>query len=147
MNRHASRLSPAPETGAVAGLVTVLTLGTAFALGAAGIDWAWVVYPLGFGGLLPLAVGAARHRSETGSRDPGNHGRRTGHDEGTDEDAALARLRERYANDELDEREFEARLERLLLTEDADGAREYAAGREAESREPAGEPSDRLSGN
>jgi hypothetical protein len=146
MNRHAGQLPPAPETGAVAGLVTVLTLGTAFALGAAGVDWAWVVYPLGFGGLLPLAVGVARHRSEPAPRDPGDHDRRTGHDQRTDEDAALARLRERYANDELDEREFEARLERLLLTEDADGAREYA-GREAERRAPADEPPDRLTEN
>lgn len=36
------------------------------------------------------------------------------------DDAALQRLRERYASGELDEAEFERRLERLLETEDVD---------------------------
>lgn len=44
------------------------------------------------------------------------------------EDSALASLRERYARGEIDEEEFERRVERLLETEDLDvseNAREF----------------------
>jgi uncharacterized membrane protein len=128
-----SRSSPADaDPGTVAGLVTMLTLGVAFGLGALGVDWFWIAFPLGFGGVMPVAVGAARRRQDDRGerrderRDAGV-GRRAPERPGTDTDAALARLRERYATGELDEVAFERRLERLLRTEDETAAREYLA--------------------
>lgn len=41
-----------------------------------------------------------------------------------DEDAALATLRERYARDELDDQEFERKVETLLETESPESARD-----------------------
>lgn len=133
MTRHARlRRFPADSgPGAVAGLVTMLTLGTAFTLAALGVSWFWVVFPVGFGGLMPVAVGAAKRRGHerTSWTDRWHDGRGDRSPGTADEDAALARLRERYANGELDEAAFESRLERLLLTEDTAAARTYARGR------------------
>ncbi|MEF8791936.1 MAG: SHOCT domain-containing protein [Haloarculaceae archaeon] len=115
---------PGPLVGAVAGGVTVLVLAVAFALHALDVSWAWVVYPLGFGGLLPLALGAAG-RYERGERsgrrrsgrrrDRGRPGVETTTDDG--EATALRTLRRRYARGEIDEAEFERRVELLLRTE------------------------------
>ncbi|MFB6206267.1 MAG: SHOCT domain-containing protein [Haloglomus sp.] len=140
MTRHA-RGMPFPtdlDAGAVAGLVTTLTLGTAFGLVALGVDWFWVAFPVGFGGVLPVAVGAAKRRRRRGERRDGERDgwRREAEaavDASDDTDAALARLRERYASGELDEAAFEARLERLLLTEDTASARTHAAAGRAQS--------------
>jgi len=118
------------DPGELAGVVTMATLGTAFTLLALHVEWFWVVFPVGFGGVLPVAVGAAKRRR---ARDGERGGRRRGAEaeagasDGTD--AALARLRERYASGDLDEAAFEARLERLLLTEDVATAREFVRGR------------------
>jgi hypothetical protein len=85
-----------------------------------------VVYPLGFGGLLPLALGAAgryERRERSGRRrDVGAWTTETS--EGT----AFEELRGRYARGEIDEAEFEHRVERLLRTETVTDAREYLDG-------------------
>lgn len=101
------------------GAVTFLTLGVAFGLMALGVSYFWVAFPVGFGGGIPLAAGLAKwyeSRADDG-------GRRTSE---SDADAALADLRERYARGELDEDEFEARVERLLETESVADAKEFA---------------------
>lgn len=41
----------------VAGIVSLCTLGTAFGLFAVGIEAFWVAFPVGYGGLLPIALG------------------------------------------------------------------------------------------
>lgn len=41
----------------VVGIISLLTLGTAFGLLALGIEAFWVVFPVGFGGVLPIALG------------------------------------------------------------------------------------------
>lgn len=41
----------------VTGLVTVLTLGVAFGLLALGVSVFWIAFPVGFGGVLPIALG------------------------------------------------------------------------------------------
>ncbi len=102
----------------VAGAVTMLTLTVAFGLLFAGVPYFWVAFPVGFGGLLPMSVGAAqryRRRQETDSR-PARDG-----------DDALVTLRERYARGELTDAEFEEQVERLLETEDPETAREQVA--------------------
>jgi hypothetical protein len=121
-----TRDPPGPLTGLVAGGVTALVLGVAFGLSALDLSWAWVVYPLGFGGLLPLALGAAgryERRERSGRRR--ETGARTAE---TSEEAALEALRGRYARGEIDEAEFEHRVERLLRTGTVTDAREYLDG-------------------
>jgi uncharacterized membrane protein len=105
--------------GVAAGAVTFVTLGVAFGLIALGNPYFWVAFVVGFGGGIPLAVNLAKYYESR----PGREGStRTGD---SDTDAALADLRERYARGDLDETEFEARVERLLETESVSGAREY----------------------
>ena len=115
---------PGPVLGAVGGGTTLLVLATAFGLSALGVPWAWVVYPLGFGGLLPLALGAAGRyeRRERSGRHTADGGPPPA------EDTALDELRRRYARGEIDEPEFERRVERLLRTETVADAREYPGG-------------------
>jgi uncharacterized membrane protein len=121
MNHRSERPGvPGPLTGLVAGGVTVVVLAVALGLGALGVTWAWVAYPLGFGAVLPLALGVAgwyERRARTDDRHPTD-------DRRTSEDAALAELRRRYARSEIDEATFERRVERLLETETVDDARE-----------------------
>ncbi len=99
----------------VAGGVTMLTLLVAFGLMFAGVSWFWVAFPVGFGGLLPMAVGVTRryHRRQETARRPTS-----------EDDDALATLRERYARGELTDAEFERQVEQLLETEDVRTARE-----------------------
>jgi hypothetical protein len=47
----------------VSGIVSILTLGTAFALLAQGVEFFWVAYPVGFGGVLPIALGLVALRT------------------------------------------------------------------------------------
>jgi uncharacterized membrane protein len=130
--------------GTVAAGVTVLVLVVAVGLQALGVPWAWVVYPLGFGGLLPLALGVAgryEHRERNGRSDARRS--RTGADRvETAEERALEALRRGYARGAIDEAEFERRLERLLETETIPDVREYL------ERGPGGrdEDRDRVSG-
>jgi uncharacterized membrane protein len=100
------------------GLVTVLTLLAAFGALALGVEGWWIFFVIGFAGLLPLAVGLTKLYES----------RRASASDATPADAdeeALAALRRRYAAGEIDEAEFERRVERLLETESVADAREY----------------------
>ena len=93
--------------GAGIGMVVsgaVLVVGLAVTM--ADVPMAWLVWPLGYGVVLPLAVAyAARERSrETGGRSGSK--RRS--------DGRLARVKEAYVTGEIDEAEFERRLEAAL---------------------------------
>jgi len=110
----------------VAGAVTMLTLTVAFGLLFAGVPWFWVAFPVGFGGLLPMSLGAARlyqRRQESDSQPT------------SDEDDALATLRDRYARGELTDAEFERQVERLLETEDTETARDLDSERSRKKSE------------
>jgi len=115
--KHADRSAFDPEADSpvaplVPGVVTALTMTVAFGLLAAGFEFFWVAFVVGFGGVMPIAVGLAK-RVET-DRDGG---------EDADQPDALAELRRRYAQGELTDAEFERRLERLLETESVADAR------------------------
>ena len=113
----------------------MVTLLVAFGGLALGFPYFWVAFPVGFAGLVPVAVALARlyENRETDEPTP----------ESTDADAALARLRERYANDELTDAEFERRVERPLETESTDDAAEwYERERNADDATADREPSD-----
>jgi len=100
----------------VPGIVAILTLGVG--LGALFLDfgWFWMVFVLGWVVLTPLtalvfADDDERERwAETGREDADAVVPR-------DREDALELLRERYARGELDDVEFERRVERLLETE------------------------------
>lgn len=112
---------PLAET--VSGAVTGLTLLVAFALMFAGFEFFWVVFVVGFGGVLPMSLGLVKYyrpdeespaRSEPTSR------------RSTETEDALEELRHRYARGELSDEEFDRRVERLLETESVYDARKYA---------------------
>jgi uncharacterized membrane protein len=118
--------------GVATGAVTFLTLGVAFSLMFLGVDYFWVAFPVGFGGGMPLAVALAKYYESRRDRE-----RRPGRSEGSrdaETDDALAELRARYAAGEIDDVEFERRVERLLETESIDDAETFLAG-ETEDRE------------
>ena len=101
----------------VTGAVTGLILLVAFGLMAAGFGFFWVVFVVGFAGVLPMALGLVRL-----------YQRRQKEDEsaGDETEDALEALRQRYARGEISETEFEHRVERLLETESVADARKYA---------------------
>jgi len=110
----------------VAGGVTMLTLLVAFGLMFAGVPYFWVAFPVGFGGLLPAALGATRLYGRRGETDS---------EPTSEDDDALATLRERYARGELTDAEFERQVEQLLEAEDVRTARERPAGETQRERE------------
>lgn len=112
-----------PLEQVVVGVVMALTFLVGFGLLAVGYPWFWIAFPVGFAGVLPAAIGLVRlYESRTAT----SEGER---DERTD---ALESLRERYARGEIDEAEFESRLELLLETESVSEAEAYRARGEAE---------------
>jgi uncharacterized membrane protein len=104
-----------PLESAVAGAVTALTFLVGFGLLFAGVPYFWVAFPVGFAGVLPMAVGVARLYQRRQESD----GRPT-----SEADDALATLRDRYARGELTDAEFERQVEGLLETEDSATARD-----------------------
>lgn len=122
-----------PLVEAVAGVVTGLTLLVAFGLMFAGVPFFWVVFILGFAGVMPVAVSLAKYYQR---RNQGSRPTRQRTDETAD---ALEELRERYARGELSDEEFDRRVERLLETESVEDAQKYAervgTGRESDRRE------------
>lgn len=104
-------MPPLNETEAIklfiAGTITALTLGTAFGLLALGFEFFWIIFPLGFGVVLPTALGfVGLHHATTGSHEKGS---------GQDEfDTARNKLQQQYVHGELSDEVFERRLERLM---------------------------------
>jgi uncharacterized membrane protein len=107
---HSNR-TPDEAASRAAATVTALTLAVAFGAMALGIPWFWVAFPVGFGGVLPLAVAWARGQSD------GRGQSTAAPDRDRESDDALSALRERYARGDIDETEFERRVEGLLETE------------------------------
>lgn len=94
-----------PKPGAsVAGIVSLVVLAVGLVVTAADAPMAWLVWPLGYGVALPLAVGYAKRRRRDGARS-GRQRR---------EPDRLARLKDRYVRGEIDDHEFESELDRVL---------------------------------
>ena len=87
---------------AVSGAVLVVGL----AVTVADVPMAWLVWPLGCGVVLPLAVAYAKPKGE------GNSAARQ--DPGGESGDRLTRVKEAYVTGEIDEAEFERRLEATL---------------------------------
>ena len=97
-----------PLEQVVAGVTTTLILLVAFGLLALDVAWFWIVFPVGFGGLLPAAVGIARYYRQSEASEAG---------ESAAGDDPVEALKNRYARGEIDEDEFEQRLDDLLGTD------------------------------
>ncbi|MFC4438778.1 MULTISPECIES: SHOCT domain-containing protein [Natrialbaceae] len=97
----------------VAGITVGAILTVAFGLLALGYLYFWIVFPIGFAGVLPAAIGLVklyerrRATDRTSERQPAA-------------DDSIEVVRERYARGELSDEEFDHRLERLLETESLD---------------------------
>lgn len=101
-----------------------------FGLLALGVPWFWVAFPVGFAGVLPAAIALARLYESRDSDDA------TATSETED---ALETLRQRYAEGELTEAEFEAKVERLLETETVSDARKQVENRQRDETETTAE--------
>lgn len=123
MSGETNDTDPLEET--VAGAVTGLTLLVAFGLLFAGVEFFWVAFPVGFGGVLPMSIGLARYYQQQSASSGASD---------TETEDALETLRERYARGELSEEGFERRVERLLETESVEDAQEHV-----DSKTPADE--------
>ena len=93
----------------------------------------WAIFAIGYAVVLPLvAIVLGEDEDDSGADRSGS-----GEHERVKEDDAeppLERLKRRYAEGELDDEEFERRLERLLETEDESAAADYLR-RERSTRE------------
>ncbi|ERH01457.1 MAG: putative membrane protein (DUF2078) [Halonotius sp. J07HN6] len=107
-----------PLEEAAAGVMTALVLLVAFGLLALDVSWFWIAFPVGFGGLLPAAVGLARYYQQSETSDAG---------ESAASDDPVEALKKRYARGEIDEAEFERRLDDLLGTDAETTAGEASA--------------------
>jgi len=100
----------------VAGGVMALIFVVGFGLLFAGVPYFWVAFPVGFAGVLPMALGLVKL----------DQSRQDGDDTpGSETEDALETLRQRYARGELTDDEFERRVERLLETESVTDAQQY----------------------
>ena len=91
---------------AVAGPVSMAVLAVGLLVTMADVPMAWVVWPLGYGVVLPLAIGYAKRRERT------SDGR-----DGTGRDDPLAESKRRYVEGDIDETEFEREVEATLSRE------------------------------
>jgi len=110
----------------VGSAVVGLTLLVGLALMAVGVSNFWLVFVVGFAVVLPLS-GAIAGWYEDRTAASGSES----DDARTD---ALAELRRRYADGEIDEAEFERRVERLLETESVADAEDAYGERTAVDR-------------
>jgi len=101
-----TRLDETEAIGLLIGsTITSLVLVTAFGLLALGFGKFWIVFPLGFGVVLPAALGLVGvYHATTASEKNGP----------SQFDTAWSDLQQQYVRGELSDEEFERRLEHLL---------------------------------
>lgn len=102
----------------VAGVVSALTLAVAFTLMGLGFENFWVVFPIGFGAILPMTLKLFdSHNFENATRDEKQ-------EVDSNEKDPIEELRERFASGEISEQEFERKVEKLVETEDSKASEE-----------------------
>jgi uncharacterized membrane protein len=115
------------STGVLALLVLGLGLADLWLDVVPGVPF-WAIFAIGYAVVLPLVAIALDEDEEA---DESDAGRDTATEDASE--SPLDRLKRRYADGEIDEAEFERRLERLLETEDESAAAGYV---ERTRREP-----------
>ncbi|WP_458184996.1 SHOCT domain-containing protein [Haladaptatus sp. NG-WS-4] len=110
--------TPQTMTEQIPGIVALLVLGAGLTALFLGYDWFWMVFILGFAVVLPIV--AILSESLFGGESERVDGEKAGADEQQD---ALDTLRERYARGEIDEAEFERRVDLLLANETIEDAK------------------------
>lgn len=149
-----------PDENVLVKLSALLVLGVGLTALFLGYGWFWMVFAVGFAVFVPLVKLATDELGLAGAGgDPTSNSRserpadsrsdarpdRLGADASQSKQDALDALRTRYAQGELDEMEFERKVESLLETETLEGAREHVAdrrdrdsrGSEADDADPA----------
>ncbi len=121
MDERSDTDDPGPSLQSVVSSLAIgATLILAFALLAAGQSWFWVVFVIGFAGVLPVVATLAAWYESRSQSSP-------------DESDPLDALRDRYARGEIDEAEFERRLDALLETETERDAERFSRTADAAS--------------
>ena len=93
----------------ITGVAAILTLGLGLTALFLGIEWFWMIFVFGFAVVVPLLAILLETGEETESTDePSGQ---------PDEQDALETLRDRYARGELDDCEFERKVEKLVENE------------------------------
>ena len=144
------------EDNALVKITSLLVLGAGLVALFMGYGWFWIVFAVGFAVVVPLVktivtelnLGTSESReSPTEAARPTRDGVGTSDrwdSTGTTRRDALETLRERYAQGELSEAEFERKLETLLETETLEDARDIVERErrraDAEARNASDEP-------
>lgn len=90
-----------PADSMLPALVSAGVLVVAFGALAAGVEWFWIAFPIGYGAVLPLTISYVRSREEED-------------DPAATEADDLADLKRRYVEGEMDEATFERELDATL---------------------------------
>lgn len=116
------------EEQLVAAVVSVGVLAVAFGALAVGIDWFWVAFPVGYGGVLPLSVALVRARAR----------RETGTDDARAVDDPVSAAADAYVRGEVDVDGLEGRLESALdgRTAERRGGRDVTSSEEPDGTGP-----------
>jgi uncharacterized membrane protein len=114
------------DGGPVTAVTVFVILGAGFVALVLDVEWFWAIWVVGFAAVLPVvAILEDRiYRAIRGGKryEPAHHrdARRSREDEAED---ALEALKRRYAEGEIDEIEFEERLEALIENESIEDVR------------------------